>query len=58
MRTIIEPMLLGEAPGADVLDDDLAYVVGLGLITLQGGSIAIPPRRGMNSPKSAGGSTT
>ncbi|HRI70542.1 MAG TPA: endonuclease NucS, partial [Polyangium sp.] len=32
VRKIIEPMLIGEQTDDDVLDDDFAYVVGLGLI--------------------------
>jgi type II secretory pathway predicted ATPase ExeA len=32
VRRILAPMLMGETTGADVLDDDFAYVRGLGLI--------------------------
>ncbi len=32
VRKIIDPMLAGEETSGDVLDDDLAYVLGLGLI--------------------------
>jgi hypothetical protein len=32
VRKILDPMLAGEFTGPDVLDDDLAYVVGLGLV--------------------------
>jgi hypothetical protein len=37
VRRIIGPMLIGEQTAGDVLDDDFAYVVGLGLIALKGG---------------------
>jgi type II secretory pathway predicted ATPase ExeA len=37
VRRIIVPMLVGETTGADVLDDDFAYVRGLGLVRLHGG---------------------
>ncbi len=32
VRRVIDPMLAGEQTAGDVLDDDLAYVLGLGLI--------------------------
>jgi hypothetical protein len=35
VRRIIEPMLTGARPQNDHLDDDLAYVVGLGLVTVR-----------------------
>lgn len=41
VRRIIEPMLTGDRPQGDLLSDDLAYVVGLGLVTLKGGEIEI-----------------
>lgn len=41
VRRIIEPMLTGGAAPDDVLDDDFAYVVGLGLIAARGGAYAI-----------------
>src|SRR5262249_22733498 len=37
VRRIIEPMLTGGRAADDMLDDDLAYVVGLGLVTLRRG---------------------
>jgi len=37
VRKIVAPMLVGEQTAGDVLDDDFAYVVGLGLIALRGG---------------------
>jgi hypothetical protein len=33
VRRILEPMLVGEQLPPDILDDDFAYVVGLGLVT-------------------------
>jgi AAA-like domain/Endonuclease NucS len=41
VRRVIEPMLMGERPDGDLLNDDLAYVVGLGLVTLSKGEIEI-----------------
>jgi type II secretory pathway predicted ATPase ExeA len=35
VRRILEPMLMGTRPEGDMLDDDLAYVVGLGLVTMR-----------------------
>jgi len=32
VQKILDPMLAGDSTGADVLDDDFAYVIGLGLI--------------------------
>jgi hypothetical protein len=32
VRRIIDPMIAGDQTGADVLDDDFAYVIGLGLV--------------------------
>jgi hypothetical protein len=37
VRRILDPMLAGERPHNDLLDDDLAYVVGLGLVTTRRG---------------------
>jgi hypothetical protein len=37
VQRIVEPMLLGEPLAPDVLDDDLAYVLGLGLVTTRRG---------------------
>jgi hypothetical protein len=37
VQRILEPMLAGEFTGDDVLDDDYAYVVGLGLIARRSG---------------------
>ncbi|WP_159397860.1 AAA family ATPase [Sorangium cellulosum] len=41
VRRILEPMLKGEMPQGDLLDDDLAYVLGLGLVRLRGGAVEI-----------------
>jgi type II secretory pathway predicted ATPase ExeA len=41
VRRILDPMLAGERTPADVLDDDFAYVVGLGLIRSQTGRFEI-----------------
>ncbi|MBK9262650.1 MAG: ATP-binding protein [Polyangiaceae bacterium] len=41
VRKIIDPMLVGHQTGADVLDDDFAYVMGTGLIRRIGGQIEI-----------------
>ena len=37
VRRIIEPMLVGDRLPADLLDDDLSYVVGLGLVAVRHG---------------------
>jgi len=37
VQRILEPMLLGERTGQDVLSDDFAYVMGLGLLALRDG---------------------
>ena len=37
VRRIIEPMLVGDRLPADLLDDDLSYVVGLGLLAVRHG---------------------
>jgi hypothetical protein len=41
VRRIIDPMIAGEQPDGDMLDDDLAYVVGLGLVRRVGGMVQI-----------------
>lgn len=41
VRRILDPMLAGERTPADVLDDDFAYVLGLGLIRSRAGRIEI-----------------
>lgn len=41
VQRILEPMFKGERPTGDMLDDDLAYVLGLGLIRLRGGMVEI-----------------
>jgi len=41
VRRIIDPMLAGERPAGDMLDDDLAYVAGLGLIRMREGMMDI-----------------
>ncbi len=38
VRRVLEPMLAGEVIEGSTVDDDLAYVAGLGLIRLRGGS--------------------
>lgn len=37
VRRILDPMLAGETTAGDVLDDDFAYVLGLGLVRRRGG---------------------
>lgn len=39
VRRVLDPMLAGELPAQDVLDDDVAYVLGLGLLRKQGGML-------------------
>jgi hypothetical protein len=41
VRRVIDPMLAGALPAGDMLDDDLGYVVGLGLVRKQGGMMDI-----------------
>ena len=41
MQRILDPMLVGGQTAGDVLDDDFAYVLGLGLIRLHGGRFEI-----------------
>jgi hypothetical protein len=41
VQRIIAPMLAGDQTGGDVLDDDFAYVLGLGLIRERGGRFEI-----------------
>jgi hypothetical protein len=41
VRRIIEPMLVGGTTSDDVLDDDFAYVLGLGLLARRGGQYEI-----------------
>jgi hypothetical protein len=41
VRRILEPMLTGGLASQDMLDDDLAYVLGLGLIRARGGRFEI-----------------
>jgi len=41
VRRVIAPMLIGDRTGQDVLNDDFAYVLGLGLVTLRGGRYEI-----------------
>ncbi|HSO00567.1 MAG TPA: hypothetical protein VLS89_19880, partial [Candidatus Nanopelagicales bacterium] len=41
VRKILVPMLIGERAGADALDDDFSYVLGLGLIRARGGRFEI-----------------
>jgi hypothetical protein len=41
VRRILDPMLAGDETEGDVLDDDFAYVLGLGLIRARGGQFEI-----------------
>jgi hypothetical protein len=41
VRKILAPMLVGDETGSDVLDDDLAYVIGLGIVRIRAGAIEI-----------------
>jgi AAA-like domain len=41
VRQILDPMLAGAETGGDVIDDDLAYVVGLGLVRVRAGRVEI-----------------
>ncbi|HSO00630.1 MAG TPA: ATP-binding protein [Candidatus Nanopelagicales bacterium] len=41
VRKILDPMLVGDQTAEDVLDDDFAYVLGLGLIRARGGRFEI-----------------
>ena len=44
VRRIIEPMITGDRTADDTLDDDFAYVLGLGLIRAEGGRFEIANR--------------
>ena len=41
IRKIIEPMLVGDQTGADVLNDDFAYVMSLGLVRMHRGQFEL-----------------
>ena len=41
VQKILAPMIAGQVTGGDVLDDDIAYVVGLGLLAEEGGRLVI-----------------
>jgi hypothetical protein len=41
VRKVLDPMLVGDRTGDDVLDDDFSYVLGLGLIRQQEGRFEI-----------------
>jgi hypothetical protein len=41
VRRVLDPMLVGHGLPADVLDDDISYVLDLGLIRIAGGEYAI-----------------
>jgi type II secretory pathway predicted ATPase ExeA len=41
VRRILEPMLVGDRLPVDLLDDDVTYVLGLGLIRIAGGEYVI-----------------
>jgi hypothetical protein len=41
VRRILEPMMIGASPSEDQLDDDVAYVLGLGLAVVRGGQLEV-----------------
>jgi len=41
VQKILAPMIAGQVTGGDVLDDDVAYVAGLGLLTEADGRLAV-----------------
>ncbi|HVV82583.1 MAG TPA: AAA-like domain-containing protein [Kofleriaceae bacterium] len=41
VQKILAPMIAGQVTAGDVLDDDVAYLVGLGLLTEEGGRLNI-----------------
>ena len=41
VQKILAPMIAGQVTGGDVLDDDVAYLVGLGLLAEEGGRLVI-----------------
>jgi hypothetical protein len=41
VRKILDPMLVGDQTGGDVVDDDLAYVLGLGIVRVIAGHVEI-----------------
>jgi len=41
VQKILAPMIAGQVTGGDVLDDDVAYVIALGLLVEEGGRLAI-----------------
>jgi hypothetical protein len=41
VRRILDPMLVGDQTGDDVVDDDLAYVLGLGIVRVYAGHLEI-----------------
>jgi hypothetical protein len=41
VRRILEPMFRGERPESDILDDDIAYALGLGIVRLHQGALEI-----------------
>jgi hypothetical protein len=41
VRKVLDPMLVGDQVGEDVLDDDFSYVLGLGLVRKQRGRLEI-----------------
>ena len=41
VRKILDPMLVGDQTGDDVLEDDLAYVLGLGIVVVRAGRVEI-----------------
>ncbi|HET7500396.1 MAG TPA: hypothetical protein VFK02_05310 [Kofleriaceae bacterium] len=41
VQKILAPMIAGQVTGGDVLDDDVAYLISLGLLTEDGGRLAI-----------------
>ena len=41
VRKILEPILIGDSLGGDVLEDDVAYVLGLGILRLFRGELVV-----------------
>ena len=41
VRKILDPMLVGDQTGDDVLEDDLAYVLGLGIVRVRAGRVEV-----------------
>lgn len=41
VRRVLDPMIAGERPNTDLLDDDLQYLLGLGLLVRRGSGVEI-----------------